>query len=316
MYSEYLNSIRYIVSKVIEKLPCAQYVKNYMSDRMYLKHIYRLNMGHELNLNNPCSFSEKLQWLKLYNRCPMYVKMVDKYEAKKYVASCIGEQYIIPTICVWDRVEDIEWDNLPNQFVLKCTHDSGGLIICKDKMKLNVEVAKKRLQRSLEHDYFMNGREWPYKDVPRKIIAEKFIAPIKKTNKNISSQSFLEYEDLRDYKFFCFNGKVHFFKVDFGRFVDHHANYYSVGGVLQKFGEANCPPDLTAKIELPNNIDKMIVLAEKLSKGIPFLRVDFYDVEEKIYFGELTFYPASGWGKWTSFKIDEMLGSLIDLHVL
>ena len=290
-------------SLVLERVPFSKQIKALMSDRVYIKHIFRLCHGYELNLKHPQTFSEKLQWLKLYNHRPEYIKMVDKYEAKKYVSSLIGEKYIIPTLGVYKNVEEIDWQSLPNQFVLKCTHDSGGVIICKDKSLFDIEQAKCRLRKSLRHDYYLNGREWPYKGVPRRIIAEKYIA----TSTNGISK------DLFDYKFFCFNGKVQFFKIDFGRFSEHRANYYSREGVFQDFGEAAFPRKKDANIQLPDNLELMIKLSETLSKGEPFLRVDFYDVNGNIYFGELTFFPSSGFGKWDKPEADLMLGRQLQL---
>ena len=163
-------------------------------DRLYLKWLFRLKMGKKLDLDNPRTFSEKLQWLKLYNRKPEYTQMVDKYEAKRYVAGIIGEEYIIPTLGVWDRVEDINFDQLPNQFVLKCTHDSGGIVICSDKSKLDINAAKKKLKRSLTRDFYAQNREWPYKNVKRRIIGEEYM---------VDESGY----ELKDYKWFCYNGE-------------------------------------------------------------------------------------------------------------
>lgn len=276
-------------------------VNKLLSDRTYLKLLYRLTMKKKLNLSNPVTFNEKLQWLKLYNRKPEYTKMVDKYEVKKIVAECIGDEYIIPTLGVWERPEDIDFNNLPNQFVLKTTHGSGGssVVICKNKKFFDKTNAQHRMKWSIEHsDTYAHYKEWPYKDVHKRIIAEKFI----------SSNG-----DLRDYKFFCFNGKVRLFKIDFGRHIEHHANYYSPAGELLPFGEKVCSPDFSHTEVIPDNLSEMIVLAEKLSKNVPFLRVDFYNVEGKIYFGELTFFPAGGVGAFTDEKWDIELGNYLSL---
>ena len=163
----------------------------FMSDEAYLKFMYKLKMKRKLNLSDPQTFNEKLQWLKIYDRKPEYTTMVDKYEAKKYVADIIGEEYIIPTLGVWDRFEDIDFDELPDQFVLKCTHDSGGLVICRDKSKLDLKAAKKKINKSLKRNYYWIGREWPYKNVRPRIIAEKFMTDPTS-------------DDLQDYKFFFF----------------------------------------------------------------------------------------------------------------
>ena len=273
---------------------------NNTTDKKYIKNEFYYKMGKVLDLDNPQTFNEKLQWLKLYDRKLEYIKMVDKYQVKKYVAEKIGEEYIIPTLGIWDRAEDIEWDILPDKFVLKATHDSGGLVICTDKNILDKEVAIDKLNKSLRTDYYLLHREWPYKDVPRKIIAEKFMMDD-------------QVKDLRDYKFFCFNGKVKIFKIDFDRQTNHRANYYNNVGDLLPFGEADYPPDYNKKLRMPKHLEKMIELAEKLAQDISFIRVDFYEVNSKIYFGELTFFPAAGMGKFTSTEWDYTLGRWIEL---
>ena len=273
---------------------------NWMDDEKYLKKMFYHTFGRKLDLNNPQTFNEKLQWLKLYDRKPIYSTMVDKYEAKKYVASIIGEEYIIPTLGVWNSVDDIDFESLPSQFVLKATHDSHGVIICKDKSTLDIEAAKAKLKKALKSNYYKRFREWPYKNVKPRIIAEMYM----EDNGT---------EELRDYKFFCFGGQAKCFKVDFDRFIEHKANYFSISGDQLDIGEQVCPPDFTKVIELPANIPVMKELAEILTKETPFLRADFYDVNGNVYFGELTFYPASGLGKFTFDGNDELLGSWIKL---
>lgn len=279
-------------------------VKRCIPDSIYLKLLFYRRLGKRLNLKNPKTFNEKLQWLKLYDRRPEYITMADKYTVKEYVANIIGEQYIIPTLGLWENFDDIDFDKLPGEFVLKCTHDSGGVVICKDKNMLDKAAAKHKLESSLGRNYYWPGREWPYKDIKPRIIAEKYI-----TN-NAGRQSSGE---LRDYKFFCFNGKVRCFKIDFDRFTEHKANYYSSEKRLLKFGEKVCPPDFSKSLEIPFNIDAMIQLAERLSKGYPFVRVDLYNTVEKIYFGELTFYPASGFGPFIPEEWDVRLGEYLQL---
>ena len=271
-------------------------------DEEFIRRKFKARLGYELDIQNPKTFNEKLQWLKLYDRKSIYTTMVDKYAAKEYVASIIGEEYIIPTLGVWDSFDEIDFNKLPDQFVLKCTHDSGGLVICKDKYKLDIKRARKKINKSLKTNYYFLGREWPYKDVKPRIIAEKYMADESGT-------------ELKDYKFFCFGGVVKCFKVDFNRFVEHHANYYDTNGNRLDFGEVDFPPDPNRVITLPNNLDQMIQYAEKLSSGIPFLRADFYNVDESVYFGELTFYPASGFGKIEPEEWDRILGQWIELPV-
>lgn len=284
--------IIYVLNKVgISKL---------IPDRAYLKLRYRANFDKKLNLKDPKTYNEKLQWLKLYDRNPSYIKMVDKDAVKRFVAEKIGDQYVIPTLGVWDCVEDIDFDSLPNQFVLKCTHDSGGLVICRDKSQLNISEAKKKLSRALRRNYYYVGREWPYKNVPKKIIAEKYMED------TVTAE-------LRDYKFFCFNGRVKYFNIDFDRFIGHRANYYSPDGKLLEFGKAACPPDFEKQLSMPRALKKMIELAEILSADCPFMRVDFYEVNGDVYFGEMTFYPASGFGKFQPEEWDATLGSWLVL---
>ena len=271
-----------------------------LSDEVYLKLIYRLIFGRKLDLNHPKTFNEKLQWLKLNDRKPEYTTMVDKNEVKKYIAERIGEEYVIPTLGVWDNFDDIDFDSLPDQFVLKCTHDSGGLVICKDRRKLDIPKAREKINKALTRRFYYFGREWPYKNVKPRIIAEKYMVD------GVTSE-------LRDYKLFCFNGVYKCMKVDFDRFVKHCANYYDSQGNLLDLGETICPPDKEKNIRLPLNLEKMIKLAETLSKDIPFLRVDFYDVNGNIYFGELTFFPASGFGTFTDEEWDYKLGEWIHL---
>lgn len=270
-----------------------------LSDEKFL--IYRgLDRGFNFDLKNPKTFNEKLQWLKLHDRNPLYTKLVDKYEVKNYIKDVLGEEYIIPTIGVYDSFEDINFDELPNEFVIKCTHDSASVIICKDKNNFDLLECKKKIDNAMKRNYYYGGREWPYKNVKPRILIEKYMCDDK-------------LQELRDYKFFAFDGRVEYFKVDFDRFTNHGANYYDKNKNLTDIGEVVCPPNFDKKIEFPKTIDKMIELASKLSENIPFVRVDFYDVNGHIYFGEMTFYPASGYGKFIDEKWDDKLGSLIDI---
>ena len=258
--------------------------KYWHNDELYLKLLFYFMMGKHLDLQHPKTFNEKLQWLKLYNRRPEYTTMVDKYAVKDYVASKIGKEYIIPTLGVWDKPEQIEWDKLPNQFVLKTTHGGGntGVVICKDKSIFDRGKAIAKLNRSLQTDIYITLREWPYKNVPKRIIAEEYIE---------DSQS----KDLVDYKFFCFNGIADSVMLCLDRqegetkfyFFDAHwqLKRYNPRGV-------NAPKDFT--IPKPEKIDEMFHIAEELSKGLPYARIDLYLVDGHIYFGEITLFPASG----------------------
>lgn len=271
-------------------------------DKLYLTLLFRLRMGYWIDWKNPKTFSEKLQWLKLYDRKPEYTVMVDKYAVKDYVAKIIGKEYIIPTLGVWDSPDDIDWDCLPQKFVLKTTHGGGGsgVVICKDKATFDKSDAIAKLKRGLSKCIYKSHREWPYKNVPKRIIAEQYLHQ----GKN---------DSLNDYKFFCFNGKVKFFKIDFDRFTEHKANYYSLDGKLLGLGEKAYPIRFDVEIDLPKSFDQMILIAEKLSAGLQFLRVDFYDANNKIYFGELTFYPSSGIKEFTSNEWNKKLGHMLKL---
>lgn len=258
---------------------CAHWIKD---DKWYVTTRYYLYTGSKLNLNNPQTYNEKLCWQKLYDHNPLYTVMVDKYAAKDYVASIIGEDYIIPTIGVWDSPDNIEWEKLPNQFVLKTTHDSGGVIVVKDKRNLDKIAAVKKLKSCLKADNYASTREWPYKNVPRRVIAETYMED-EKTG------------ELRDYKFFSFDGVVRamFVSQDRGKVgedvkFDYFDADYNHLPISQYHEHGRTTP---AK---PSCFEEMKDLASKLSKGIPQVRVDFYEVDGKVYFGELTFFHHGG----------------------
>lgn len=278
-----------------------------LSDRAFLKYAYRAHFGKKLNLKNPVTFNEKLNWLKLYNRNPEYRKLVDKYEVKNYIAEKIGEEYVIPTIGVWDKVSDIDFDALPDSFVLKCTHDSGSAVICKGKSSFDFEKAKKKLNKKIRKNFYWYGREWPYKDLKPRIIAEEYI-----TDRTDGTER-AEGDDLHDYKLFCFNGECKFFKIDFDRFTHHRANYYDKNKQLMPMYGGTFLPDHSRDIYIPSSMDKMIELAERLSTGFPHVRVDFYDVGDKIYFGELTFFHCSGLEPFYPEEWDKTLGDWLIL---
>jgi len=274
---------------------------NWMSDETYLKIAFRSLMGKKLDLKNPQTFNEKLQWLKLYDRKPIYTTMVDKYEAKKYVADIIGEQYIIPTLGVWDKFEDINFDKLPNQFVLKCTHDSGGLVICRDKSKFDVSAAKKKINRSLKRNYFWQGREWPYKNVQPRIIAEKYME---------DAQS----GDLKDYKFYCFNGEPKFLYVS-GGLENHDTARISFLTLDWQFAPFYRQDYKSFEIlpTKPNCYEQMLQICKKLAAGHTFLRVDLYEINKQVYFSELTFHPSSGMMPLGEITQDVLMGNFLTL---
>lgn len=269
-------------------------------DRIYLQIVYFRHFKKFIDFDNPKTFNEKIQWLKLNYRKEEYTNLVDKYRVKQYITKLIGEEYVIPTLGVWKNVDDIDFKSLPEKFVLKCNNDSGGIVICKNKKDFDEVKAKSFLKERLKNNGYWYGREWPYKNVKPCIIAEKYMED------SIS-------KDLKDYKFFCFNGSMEFFDIDIDRFIEHRSNYYDRNGNFLPFGKTYCPPDYTKKIEMPKNLDKMIELAETISHNTVLSRIDFYEIDGQVYFGEITFYPGSGFSAFTDEKWDYKLGDMIDL---
>ena len=275
----------------------APYIKD---DVTYIKWRWKAYMDYPLNLEDPKTFNEKLQWIKLHDRQPIYSKLVDKYEVKQYVADIIGEEHIIPTIGVYDRVEDIDFEALPQQFVLKCTHDSGGIVICKDKSLLDHDAAIRKLQHGLKKNYYYQNREWPYKNVKPRIIAEQYMDN--------------DGQELDDYKVHNFNGEPKVVLVCSDR--------YKISGLAEDFYSCEWEhldisrPGLRHSAEVqkkPAELDEMLNLAKKLSVGIPFVRTDFYIINHQVYFGEMTFFPACGMKPFVPREWDYKLGSFIML---
>lgn len=275
-----------IISYIVEPKKIILYLmnKNYLSfipDETFLKMKYKLMMGKKLDLENPKTFNEKLQWLKLHDRNPEYTKMVDKYEAKEYVANIIGKEYIIPTLGVWDKFDDIDFEALPNEFVLKPTHTSGNVFICKDKSKIDYKKLKKQVNKWLKRDYYKIHREWPYKNVKPRIIAEEYME-----NKDHTS--------IKDYKFYCFNGQADYVMICTGRETGHPKFYFYNKEWKFMRNMSNDGMKLEGKLEeKPIGIEKMFEIAEKLSQGIKFVRMDLYNVNEKIYFRRIYVFPSS-----------------------
>ena len=303
---KYIKAIKkYIFSSGYRFLVNSGYGKyNDMPDAEYLSRKFAAVFGRRLSLEAPKTFNEKLQWLKLYDRKPEYTVMVDKYKARDYISEKIGAGYLIPMLGVWNAPDEIDFDTLPDKFVLKCNHNSGlGMCICKDKSALNIKNVKKRLKRGLKQDYYLTGREWPYEDVPRKIIAEQFM------NSDAGG--------LTDYKVHCFNGAPKLILVCKDRFTST--------GLTEDFFTSSWEhldirrpthPNSSAEIAQPEELPEILMLAKQLSEGIPFLRVDFYIIEHKVYFSELTFYPAAGFEKFVPEKWDDILGSWLELPPL
>lgn len=284
------------------KFMAAKGLYNSISDEKYLKKMFKAWMGYELNLENPQTLNEKLQWLKLHDRKHLYTKIVDKYEVKKYVAEIIGEEYIVPTLGVWDRFEDINFELLPDQFVIKCTHDSGGLVICRDKSTFDKKTARRKIMRSLSTNYYRRFREWPYRDMKPRIIAEQYIED--------------ESGFLTDYKFYCFNGIPDCVLTCFDRATgDTKYYFFDKKWELKRYNKRgkDAPDGFT--VPKPEGIDQMFELAETLAKAseAPFIRVDLYNVYGKIYFGELTLYPAAGFDTGRLPETDVLFGNKVKL---
>ena len=270
-------------------------------DHLYLKSFYRTFTNQKLNLKTPALYNEKLQWLKLHDRNPAYTEMVDKLAVKAYVTKIIGAEYVIPTLTVSENFDDIDFAALPEQFVIKCNHDSAGLAICTDKQAFDREAARQKITRCLKRNFFYSGREGPYKNVKPKILVEKYME-----DKALG--------ELRDYKFFTFGGVpkvVHIVsnrqnhdEETYGDFFDMDYNHLDL---TMGHNNAPVPP------EKPKNFEKMKVFAEKLSEGTRHLRVDFYEVDGQLYFGELTFYQDSGFADIQPPEWNDILGSWISL---
>lgn len=269
-------------------------------DEEFLRKEFRLMMGYNLDIDHPVTFNEKLQWLKIHDRRPEYIKMVDKYAVKGLVAKIIGTQYVIPTLGIWEQFDDIEFSKLPNRFVLKCTHDSQSVILVDNKEELDLKKTRYKLESCLRRNMYYNNREWSYKDVPPRIIAEPYL-------KNNSGT------ELMDYKFMCFDGKVKCSFVCSDRFSGDglKVTFFDINWREMPF-ERNHP---RSKIPIPKpiNYEEMVILAEKLAKGIPFVRADFYENNGKTYFGELTFFPGAGFEAFTPPEWDKILGEWIHL---
>ena len=273
---------------------------SWIPDRLYLQMQYRLNTGSRLNLDNPQVYGEKIQWLKLYNRRPEYTMMVDKLAAKDFVTSLIGPQYVIPTIGVWDRPEDIDFDELPQQFVLKTTHGGGscGVVICKDKTTFSIADAIILLKTAMKQNIYIGAREWVYKNVRRRIFAEQYMSD--------------SNGELNDYKIFTFNGEPKIIELDYNRFMGHQRNLYDFNWNKIE-ATIEYPSDPKKQFSKPEVLGELFELSKKLSRGIPHVRTDFYIINNHIYFGELTFYPDSGYGRISSDELALQMGKWINL---
>ena len=274
----------------------------FVSDEFFLKVAFRLRVGYWPDFDQPRSYNEKLQWLKLHDKHPEYTQMVDKVAAKDYVTGIVGEKYIIPTIGVWNSVEEIEWDKLPGQFVLKASHDSGGVVVCKDKSKLDIELAKYKLRGAGKKDYTKYTKEYPYYDVPHRFIAEQYM----------EDESGFE---LKDYKFFCFDGEPRFLFVATGR-QQHDTRFDFYDLEFNHLPVLNGHPNADLWPTKPQNYNEMLDVAAKLSQGIPHVRVDLYNINGKIYFGELTFFHWSGMTPFDPREWDFKFGEYLKFPVV
>ena len=271
-----------------------------LPQNIYLELLFYLSVGYRLNLKRPRSFNEKLQWLKLHRHVDRDSLLVDKFEVKSILGEMIGEEYIVPTYGIYTKFDEIDFTALPDKFVIKTTHQSGGVVVCTDKAKLDIPLARKTINDKLQKNLYYWGLEWPYKKVPPRIIVEEYIG---------------NGEDIKDYKLMCFNGR---FRCSFvcsernsrsGLKVDFYDETWSLMPFTRHYPNSGV---LTPK---PVNYERMIAIAEKVSAGIPFLRVDFFEVEGKLYIGELTFYPGCGFEEFNPREWDYVLGDWIDLNV-
>lgn len=270
------------------------------SDKLFLKIKFKDKMGYSLNLNKPVSFNEKLNWIKLYDRNPLYTLLVDKVKVKEYVANIIGEDHVIPTIGVWNNAKDIDFDQLPSKFVIKCNHDSGGLCVCKDKSHLDIKKVRADLAKSLATDYYKTSREWPYKNVPRRILAEKLMEDPAQPS-------------LIDYKVMCFGGEPKMIQVHQGRFSENYTqDFYDVEWHKLDISQPG-EPNSDQEVKKPVQFDEMMRFSAMLSKDLPQARVDWYIINDHLYFGEITLFDASGFLEFHPESWDIIMGSWINL---
>ena len=267
-------------------------------DKLYLKIMYKLKTGHKLNLKNPERYTEKIQWLKLYNRNEGYTDYADKIKVRNIVEKKVGKEYLIPLLGIYDSFDDIDFEKLPDKFVLKCNHDSGSVIICTDKNNFDYAYAKKKLEKALKCNYYIIGREYIYKNIDRKIMVEKYLDDLNGSAAN-------------DYKIFIINGKLSHLEICSDRFTNLKLTFFDKNKKRLNISEMG--EEYDEKIQLPKEIDKMIEIAKNIASDIPLLRVDFYDVNGKIYFGEVAFFDCSGYATYSDDNFDYTIGKKIKL---
>ena len=286
-----LKHPKYILLKLDQK----KLIK--LSDKTFIEWCYEYRMGEKLNLDNPINFNEKIQWLKMYDRKKVYTKLADKYAVKEYLRKTIGEKYVIPLLGVWESFDNIDFSKLPQKFVLKTTHDSGGVVVIKDRSKMNIKKIKKLLNKSLKRDYYRIWREWQYKNVPKRIIAEEYIE---------------NNGDLKDYKIFCFNGVPKICLVCSNRENGLKKTWYDDNWNKLNLTEGGHKSEFF--IEKPKSFEQMKKISSQISKGFAFLRVDFYNINGRPYVGEITFHPNGGYEQFKPEKWNRILGDMIDLN--
>ena len=269
--------------------------------KTYVKAAYFMSFNRKLNLNRPVSFTEKLQWMKIYDKNPQYTSIADKWKVKTYIEEKVGKQFVVDSLGCWKKPQEINLNEMPSTFVIKCTHDCGSMVVF-DQFVDNWEEVTSKEMSCLKKNYYYKTREWCYKNIKPQIMIEPY----------------LEDKDgkLWDYKFFCFNGKVQFFKIDFDRFENHRANYYSPDGSYLDFGELNYPRDPERNVVMPDELPQMISIAEKISEGFYFIRVDMYNIDGIIKVGELTLYPGSGLLRFEPDEWDYIVGGILQLPEL
>ena len=269
----------------------------WMSDRYFIRVFWRQIFGYPLDLAHPQTFNEKIQWMKLYDKDPRYPDLIDKYKVKDWVKSTIGEQYVIPTLAVYDTPDDITLEGLPDQFVLKCNHDSGGIVICKDKSTFDLEAAKNALWKNFNYDFYEEYREWPYREIERKVIAETYIVDSASGN-------------LPDYKLFTFDGIPRYMFIATGRLSGHEVQFDFFDMDLNRLKVKNVHPNNPGEVLPPKTFETMRELATKLAAGFKQVRVDFYEADGKCYFGEMTFFHGAGFMPFEPASFDREMGDL------
>ena len=295
--------------KIIIDYLCQYGLLNFLSDKICLKLLWWLETGRRLNLENPKGFNEKLQWLKLYDRRPEYTSYVDKILVREYVKRCVGEKYLVPLIGIYDDPDQIDFSSLPDQFVIKCNHNSGtGMCVCSDKSKIIIQDVKNRLRKELNKNFYYEKREWPYKNVVPKLLCEQFL---------IDNNPLNTSGTLIDYKFHCFNGEPKFLyvgtdDVSSGTKGELKLSFFDLNWNTPPFYRLDHKP-ISVDVKKPEGIEEMIEVARKLSKGIPFVRVDLYWINNQVLFSEMTFYPGGGFGFFTPEEWEMKIGEWITL---